>query len=91
MLIIYGLIAILAAFCGAISTTILRQHFGLDIELQVQVLCVFAASAAGLAIWNAYQVLWVRWKLPNNLATDVIAVALIVLLPFAPVAKLALA
>jgi hypothetical protein len=36
-------------------------------------------------------VLWVRWKLPNNYATDVIAVAVVVLLPFLPVAKQALA
>lgn len=90
-MLIYGLIAILGAFCGAIATTVLRQHFGLAIELQVEVLCVFATSAAGLAIWNAYQALWVRWKLPNNYATDVIAVAVIVLLPFLPVVKQATA
>jgi uncharacterized membrane protein YjjP (DUF1212 family) len=90
-MLIYALIAVLCALCGAIATTVLRQHFGLDIELNVQVLCVFASSAVGLAIWNAYQVLWIRWKLPNNYATDVIAVAVVVLIPFIPVAKQALA
>lgn len=88
---IYGLIAILGAFCGAIAITVLRQYFGLDIALSVQVLFVFATSAIGLTIWNAYQVLWVRLKPPNNYATDVIAVAVIVLLPYLPVAEQALA
>lgn len=89
-MLIYGFIAILGGFCGAISATVLRQHFGLNIEFNVEVLCVFANSAAGLAIWNAYQSVWIRWRLLNNYATDVSAVAVVVLLPFLPVAKQAL-
>lgn len=85
-MIIKGLVVLLGALCSLCSAVVLHQHFGVDVRSALLPLIGFGGAACGLAIWSLYEVVWIRWEMPNCYVSDVAVVLLIAAIPFLPVA-----